>query len=69
MTFNTDSILTGDEKHDKHLEIVPLARWRELQEVLQSRKTNRVVGEAGEQLPARVEADFKTTVDETDWWG
>lgn len=41
---------TGALYHDKHLEIVPLARWRELQEVLQSRKTNRVVGEAGEQL-------------------
>ena len=24
---------------------------------------------ASEQLPARVEADFKTTVDDTDWWG
>ncbi len=24
---------------------------------------------AGEELPDRVEADFKTTVDETEWWG
>jgi len=24
---------------------------------------------ADEQLPDRIEADFKTTVDETDWWG
>jgi site-specific DNA recombinase len=46
-------LLTDDSGalyHDKHLEIVPLARWRKLQEVLQSRKTNRVVGEAGDQL-------------------
>jgi ferredoxin len=24
---------------------------------------------AGEELPERIEADFKTTVDETEWWG
>ncbi len=24
---------------------------------------------AGESLPERIEVDFKTTVDETDWWG
>ena len=24
---------------------------------------------AGEELPTRIEADFKTTVDDTEWWG
>ena len=46
--FLTDD--SGALFHDKHLEIVPLALWRKLQVVLESRKTSRVVGESGEQF-------------------
>ena len=46
-------LLTDDSGaliHDKHLEIVPLAMWRELQVVLESRAVSRVVGTSSEQL-------------------
>ena len=46
-------LLTDDSGalyHDKHLEIVPLATWRKLQVVLESRAVSRVVGTSSEQL-------------------